>query len=92
MLRVRQLERQGIFRRYTIEMDSGRRGYHIAAQVAVQQQPGFQWEHLENGFRGMAEIALCYRLTGDDTYLRSLRVRDLGAFEDLLRNTPLWRA
>lgn len=84
--RVKKLEREGVIRRYTIETDSYRLGYHIAAVVAVQQQPGFHWERLERRFLEMPEIESCHSVTGDDTYVLGVRVRDPGALEDLLRN------
>ncbi len=84
--RVRKLERRGVIRRYTIETDPDRLGHHVAALVAVQQQPGYHWERLEAAFRQLPAVEAAYSVTGEDTYVLLVRVASPTELEDLLRN------
>lgn len=83
--RVKKLEERGVIQGYTIVTSPEQLGYGIAALVAVRQQPGFHWEHLETAFHELPAVEACYSVTGDDSYVLLVRVTDARSLEDLLR-------
>jgi Lrp/AsnC family leucine-responsive transcriptional regulator len=83
--RIKKLEERGVITGYTIATNPEQLGYGIAALVAVSQLPGFHWERLEAAFYALSAVEACFSVTGDDSYVLHVRVRDARSLEDLLR-------
>src|SRR5919109_5004374 len=66
--RVQRLERAGVIAGYHAEIDPARVGFPVAAIVRIRPAPG-QLQRIPDIARDTAEVAECYRITGEDCYL-----------------------
>src|ERR687897_701693 len=86
--RVQRLERAGIIAGYRAEIDPRALGFPVAAIVRIRPAPG-QLQRIPEVARETAEVAECYRITGEDCYLLRLHLRAIEDLEELLdRFTP----
>jgi Lrp/AsnC family transcriptional regulator, leucine-responsive regulatory protein len=86
--RVQRLERAGVIKGYRAEIDPGAVGYPVAAVVRIRPSPG-QLQRIPEIARETAEVAECYRITGEDCYLLRIHLRAIDDLEETLdRFTP----
>ena len=81
--RVQRLERAGIIAGYRAEIDPRALGFPVAAIVRIRPAPG-QLQRIPEVARETAEVAECYRITGEDCYLIRLHLRSIDELEDVL--------
>lgn len=82
--RIGRLERNGIVRGYSAQVDWSRLGYGVTAYVAVTGVQG--WEQVEtvSALRGLLEVESVEIVTGASDLLVKLRVRDQQHLRDCL--------
>jgi Lrp/AsnC family leucine-responsive transcriptional regulator len=86
--RVQRLERAGIIAGYRAEIDPRAVGFPVSAVVRIRPSPG-QLQRIPEIAQETAEVAECYRITGEDCYLVRLYLRSIDELEDVLdRFTP----
>jgi Lrp/AsnC family transcriptional regulator, leucine-responsive regulatory protein len=86
--RVQRLERAGVIAGYHAEIDPRAIGFPVSAIVRIRPSPG-QLQRIPEVARETAEVAECYRITGEDCYLFRLHLRSIDELEDVLdRFTP----
>jgi len=82
--RVRKLEREGVIRRYTIEMDLRKLGFKVNALIGVDTQPEHYLSTLER-LRGMEEVMSLYSSSGDHMILIESWFRDSEELTEFVR-------
>lgn len=86
--RVQRLERAGVIAGYSADIDPRAVGFPVAAIVRIRPAPG-QLQRIPEVAKKTAEVAECYRITGEDCYLMRLHLRSIDDLEDVLdRFTP----
>jgi Lrp/AsnC family leucine-responsive transcriptional regulator len=85
--RVRALEKAGLIRGYVALLDPDRLGLKITALVMVtlslhQERP---IEQFRKQIQDIQEIQECYHVSGDFDFLLKILVRDIRAYEQLIR-------
>ena len=86
--RVSRLERAGVITGYRAELDPAALGFPVSAIVRIRPSPG-QLQRVREVAADSAEVAECYRITGDDCYLMRLHLRSIDDLEEILdRFTP----
>lgn len=81
--RVQRLERAGVITGYHAELDAKALGFPVAAVVRIRPSPG-QLQRIPEIARETAEVAECYRITGEDCYLIRLNLRSIDELEGVL--------
>ena len=87
--RVKKLEKEGVIKRRVTLLDAER--LHLAVNVFVQVALK---NHVENGLtlfeeavQDIPEIVECYTVSGDKDFLLRVVVKDVSAYEHLLKHT-----
>ncbi len=85
--RVRVLERAGLIRGYHAILDPERLGLRVTALAMIslslhQEQP---IERFRKNIQDIPEILECYHVSGEFDFLLKINVRDIRAYEQLLR-------
>lgn len=75
--RVDRLERDGIIRRYTIELDHAKLGRSLEAFAELRFGGGTRVDDIENIAVDTPEVAAVFTVAGDPDALAWLRVRDV---------------
>lgn len=83
--RVKRLERDGVLRGSTVDVDPKAVGLGVSALVGLQQREGIQSDDLVEGLRAMPEIEDCWFVAGDEAFLVKVRVADLDDLDRTLR-------
>jgi len=81
--RVRRLEADGVIRGYHADVDPRRLGYTLGVALRVRPAPR-QLAEVAALARDSPEVIECHRVTGDDCYLITAYVRDVGHLERLI--------
>ena len=86
--RVKRLEDDGLIERYVTLLNSKKAGLDLSVFISVRlrNQTGETIDKFERSVRSMPEITECYLITGVQDYLLHLRVADVGALREFLRN------
>ena len=86
--RVKRLEDDGLIQRYVTLLDEKKAGLDLSVFISVRlrAQTAETMEKFERSVRGIPEIAECYLISGVHDYLLHLRVADVDALRDFLRN------
>lgn len=66
--RVKKLEKEGVIKRYTIEVDPAKLGFEIVAFIGVDTTPEHYISTLEN-LRELSEVVSLYSSSGDHMML-----------------------
>ena len=85
--RLRRLEREGVIRRYTVEVDPRKLGYNVVALIGVDTKPEHYIPLLER-FKRMGEVVSLYASSGDHMMMAECWFRrpdELTAFVERLR-------
>ena len=85
--RVRAMENAGLIKGYVALLDAERLGLKLTALAMIslslhQEQP---IERFRRSIQAVPEIAECYHVTGEYDFLLKIHVRDIRAYELLLR-------
>jgi Lrp/AsnC family leucine-responsive transcriptional regulator len=81
--RLGRLERQGVIRAYRAEIDPQALGLHLTAIIRVRPAPG-QLQNVAERARATPEVVDCTRVTGDDCYVMTAHLRDVGHLEEVI--------
>lgn len=89
--RVRQIENSGIIKGYVALLEPERLGLKLTALTEVtlslhQEQP---IERFRKSIQDIPEIVECYHVSGDFDFLLKILVKDIRAYEQLLREKIL---
>lgn len=86
--RVRELEEQGVIRRYVTLLDPGAIGLPVSVFVSVslERQVEEALEQFEKAILKRPEVMECYLMTGDADYLLRIVTADLAAYERFLKD------
>ncbi|MCG8558799.1 MAG: Lrp/AsnC family transcriptional regulator [Hyphomicrobiales bacterium] len=87
--RLKRLEQSGVIRGYAALVDQERVGLPVSVFVSVklERQREDALETFEEAVRRCPEVMECYLMTGTRDYLLRVVVRDLSAYERLLKET-----
>ena len=85
--RVKRLEDDGLIQRYVTLLDEKKAGLDLSVFISVRlrNQTGETIDKFERSVRSMPEITECYLVSGVHDYLLHLRVADVDALRDFLR-------
>jgi len=86
--RVKRLEDDGLIERYVTLLNAKLAGQDLSVFISVRlrNQTIETIENFERSVRDMKEISECYLVSGANDYLLRVRVRDVEALRDFLRN------
>lgn len=87
--RVRRLERQGIIRRRVTLLDPEQLdlAVNVFVNVSLKRHQENALNRFEEAAREVPEIVECYSVSGETDFLLRVVVRDVGAYEHLLKAT-----
>ncbi|MFI0350155.1 Lrp/AsnC family transcriptional regulator [Actinomadura sp. 9N407] len=81
--RVQRLERAGVIRGYSVDIDPAAIGFPVAAWVRVRPGPG-QLSRVAALAAETPEVVECDRITGEDCFLMKIHVAAVDRLEDVL--------
>jgi Lrp/AsnC family leucine-responsive transcriptional regulator len=81
--RIKRLESAGVIRGYHADIDPRRLGYTLGVVIRSRPAPR-QLAEVANLARDTPEVIECHRVTGDDCYVMTAYVRDVGHLETLI--------
>jgi Lrp/AsnC family leucine-responsive transcriptional regulator len=86
--RVKRLEDEGLIERYVTLLNARQAGQDLSVFISVRLrlQTFETIENFERSVRDVKEISECYLVSGANDYLLRVRVRDVEALRDFLRN------
>jgi Lrp/AsnC family leucine-responsive transcriptional regulator len=85
--RIKKLEAQGVIKRYTIDVDPAKLGYHdsVIVQVTLESHTDETLYDFGRTLATIPEIQEAYLVSGDYDYYIRIAVRDTRDYERLLR-------
>ena len=89
--RVRRLERDGVLRGYTADVDPHALGLAVTALVGILQREGAEQDDLADALAQVPEVEDCWAVAGEEAFVVKVRVADVDALEHtlgVLRRTP----
>ncbi|MBT9290815.1 Lrp/AsnC family transcriptional regulator [Prosthecodimorpha staleyi] len=88
LVRVRNLEREGLISRYVTLLDPRRIGLGVSVfvQITLERQVEEALERFERAISAYEEVMECYLMTGDADYLIRVVVPDIEALERFIVN------
>ena len=81
--RVRRLEDAGVITRYVALVDSARVGLPVRAFIKITV-PGDRLPHFSALAQRVPEVRECHRVTGQESYILQVAVRDLQHLESVI--------
>ena len=81
--RIRRLEQDGVIRGYRAEIDPRAVGLGLSVLLRVRPAPR-QLAVVAELARQSEEVVECHRVTGDDCFVMTAHVRDVGHMEELI--------
>ena len=81
--RVRRLEDSGVILRYTAQVDPAKVGLPLRAFIKITVV-GERLEHFKGLARRVPEVLECHRVTGAESYILQVAVRDLQHLEAVI--------
>ncbi|MGI4852824.1 MAG: Lrp/AsnC family transcriptional regulator [Janthinobacterium lividum] len=78
--RVRRLEKEGVILRYRAHLDHTKLGLHVGAFVKVTVS-GDRLSNFARVARSVPEVLECHRVTGNESFLVQVAVRDMNHLE-----------
>ena len=81
--RVQQLEKAGIIRGYSAEIDAAALGYrmHIVVSITLDRQNENALSAFEKAIGKCPDVMSCYLMSGSDDYLVEVQARDMEDYE-----------
>ena len=85
--RIKKLETLGVIRRYTVDLDPAKLGYHdsVIVQLTLESHTDETLYHFGQVLATIPEILEAYLVSGDYDYYIRIAVRDTRDYERLLR-------
>jgi Lrp/AsnC family leucine-responsive transcriptional regulator len=83
--RVRKLEREGVLRGSSADIEPKAIGLGVSALVGLQQREGAEADEIVASLREVPEIEDCWFVAGDEAFLVKVRVADLDDLDRTLR-------
>ena len=83
--RVRKLEREGVLRGSSVDVDPKAIGLGVSALVGLQQREGTDADDIVAGLREVPEVEDCWFVAGDEAFVAKVRVADLDDLDRTLR-------
>lgn len=83
--RVRKLERDGVLRGSSVDVDPKALGLGVSALVGLQQREGVDADELVARLAAVPEIEDCWGVAGDEAFVAKVRVADLDDLDRTLR-------
>lgn len=83
--RVRKLEREGVLRGSTVDVDPKALGLGVSALVGLQQREGADSDDIVARLLAVPEIEDCWFVAGDEAFVAKVRVADLDDLDRTLR-------
>jgi Lrp/AsnC family leucine-responsive transcriptional regulator len=81
--RLRRLEEAQVIEGYGVRVNPAALGFPIAAWLRVRPVPG-EMKRVAEILKGMPEIALCDRITGEDCFIARVHVRSMDHLEEVI--------
>jgi Lrp/AsnC family leucine-responsive transcriptional regulator len=81
--RIKRLEAAGVIRGYHADIDPRPLGYALGVTIRIRPSPR-QLAEVAKLARETPEVIECHRITGDDCYLMTAYVRDVGHMETII--------
>ena len=87
--RVKRLERLGVVRRRVTLLDAEQLdlAVNVFVNVSLKRHQENALNRFEEAVQGVPEIVECYSVSGETDFLLRVVVRDVGAYEQLLKAT-----
>ena len=87
--RIKRLESQGVIRRYTVDLDAGRLGFHdsVLVQLTLENHNEETLTAFGDALARIPEVQEAYLVSGDYDYHIRIAVRGTRDYERLLRET-----
>ena len=85
--RIKKLEAHGVIRRYTVDLDADKLGYHdsVIVQLTLESHSEETLHEFGRALAAIPEIQEAYLVSGDYDYYIRIAVRDTRDYERLLR-------
>jgi Lrp/AsnC family leucine-responsive transcriptional regulator len=85
--RIKKLEAQGVIKRYTVDLDASKLGYHdsVIVQLTLESHTDETLYEFGRVLATIPEIQEAYLVSGDYDYYIRIAVRDTRDYERLLR-------
>lgn len=85
--RIKKLEAQGVIKRYTVDLDASKLGYHdsVIVQVTLESHTDETLYEFGRALETIPEVLEAYLVSGDYDYYIRIAVRDTRDYERLLR-------
>lgn len=85
--RIKKLERSGVIKGYTIELDKAaiRKNIQVFCQVSLKEHNLELLKKFEDQVVDFPEVSACYHIAGDHDYALFIEVFDMIAYETFLR-------
>ncbi|AZF28502.1 MULTISPECIES: Lrp/AsnC family transcriptional regulator [unclassified Pseudomonas] len=82
--RLKRLEVAGVISGFSVELDAQALGYALQALVRVKPLPG-KFQEIEELIKNLEECVLCYKITGDDSFVCHLYVDSVQHLDQTLQ-------
>ncbi|MFL1414742.1 Lrp/AsnC family transcriptional regulator [Pseudomonas fildesensis] len=87
--RLKRLEEGGVITGFSVELDATALGFALQALVRVKPFTG-KFQAVEQMLADMAECVVCYRITGEDSFVCHLYIESVSHLDHTLQKiTPL---
>ena len=83
--RVRKLEREGVLRGSSADVDPHALGLGVSALVGLHQREGVDADEIVAALREVPEVEDCWFVAGDEAFVVKVRVADLDDLDRTLR-------
>lgn len=86
--RIRKMEREGIIKRYTIEIEKSRigKGLQVFCYVSLKEHNLELLQRFEEEVIALPEVVTCFHIAGDHDYALFIEVQDMETYESFLRH------
>lgn len=86
--RIKKMEREGVIRKYTIELDKRRigKGLQVFCNVSLKEHNLELLSRFEEQVKALNEVSACYHVTGDHDYSLLIEIEDMQSYERFLRH------
>ncbi|HUN99507.1 MAG TPA: Lrp/AsnC family transcriptional regulator [Bradyrhizobium sp.] len=81
--RLQQLEKAGVIRGYSADIDAGSLGYrmHVIVNITLDRQSENALGAFEKAISRCPDVVSCYLMSGSDDYLVQVQARDMEDYE-----------
>jgi len=88
--RVRKLEREGVIRKYTIEVDLKKLGFKVNVLIGIDTKPEYYISTLEK-LKGMEEVMSLYSASGDHMILAECWFKNSEELTKFIKTLEMFR-